>query len=292
MIDYQHLLPEFRGLLSLSDAERLAAIRPRWIDYEFADKLHKMLFAKLCGHRDQPDIFILGEPRMGKTTLIKRFIEVHAPEFINIEGVREKPVLLVEVSKPNAREFLIDILDTSVSPYNPDATESKLFFQVMNLFRSCKTKMLIIDEIQSLNQGTAREVTAMATLIKRLSNKAGISIIGVGVDAARQLLPKDDQYLKRFVTVTVPDWKASPAFRQFLKGFESWLPLRQPSNLASVEMAAFILKKTGGNTSRVEELLLGCARKAITTGRERIDLDLLSQPKWTIDSFGTREVAP
>jgi len=291
MTDYSHVLPEFRWQFGISDSERLSGITRRWIDYEFADKLHAMLYAKLSGHRDQPDIFILGDSRMGKTTLIKRFIETRAPQFINIEGIREKPALMIEMDQPSPKQFLIEILSTSISPFNPDATFENLFFKAIGLLENCNTKMLVIDEIQSLNQGTAREVTAIARLIKRVSNKTGIAIVGVGVKSARQLLVKDEQYANRFVTVTVPDWTASPAFRQFLKGFESWLPLKHPSQLSSKEKASLILQITGGNTSKVEELLLACARLAITTGKECIDLDLLQAPRWKKDlTFGTREV--
>lgn len=290
MTEYLHILPQFRPLMELSDADRLASIKSRWIDYEFADKVHAMLYAKLSGHRDQPDIFLLGDSRMGKTTMINRFIEVHAPEYINQEGYREKPVLLIEVDHPSPKQFLIEILDTSISPYNPDSTVEKLFFQVMNMLRECRTKMLIIDEVHSLTQGTAREVTAMARLIKRLSNKTGIAIVGVGVKSARRLLSTDEQYANRFVTVTVPEWSMA-GFRGLLKGFESFLPLRLPSRLSTKQMAALIYEMTGGNTSRVEEVLLGCARQAIITGKECIDQELLSQKKWSTDTFGTREVA-
>lgn len=291
MTDYSHVLPEFRWQFGLSDSERLSQIAPRWIDYEFADKLHHMLFAKLSGHRDQPDVFLLGDSRMGKTTLIKRFIETRAPQFINDEGIREKPVLMIEMDQPSPKQFLIEILSTSTSPFNPDAPFENLFFKTMNLLENCKTKMLIIDEIQSLNQGTAREVTAISRLIKRVSNKTGIAIVGVGVKSAKQLLQKDEQYANRFVAVNVPDWAASPAFRQFLKGFESWLPLKHASHLSSKEKASLILRITEGNTSKVEELLLGCARLAITSGKECIDLDLLGAPRWQKDiNFGIREL--
>lgn len=291
MTDYSHVLPEFRWQFGLSDSERLSQIAPRWIDYEFADKLHNMLYAKLSGYRDQPDVFLLGDSRMGKTTLIKRFIEVRAPQFINEEGIREKPVLMIEMDQPSPKQFLIEILSTSISPFNPDAPFENLFFKTMNLLENCKTKMLIIDEVQSLTQGTARETTAISRLIKRVSNKTGISIVGVGVKSAAQLLQKDEQYANRFVTVNVPHWTASPAFRQFLKGFESWLPLKHASHLSSKEKASLILRITEGNTSKVEELLLGCARLAITSGKECIDLDLLGAPKWKKDvNFGIREV--
>lgn len=291
MTNFQHIHPQFRNLMSLSDADRLASIKPHWIDYEFAVKIFDELKSKLDGHRDQPDFLILGDSRMGKTTLVKHFIDYYAPEFINSTGMREIPALMIEVDQPNAKQLLIEILNTSISPFNPSSTVEKLFCQVINLLQDCNTKMLIIDEFQSLAQGTAREVTAIARLIKRISNKTGVSIIGVGVKAAKQFLTKDEQYTNRFVTKTIPNWTASPAFRQFLKGFEAWLPLKEPSTLSSKEIATFILTKTGGNTSRVEELLLSCARKAIKTGRERIDLELLGQSKWTTDSSGIREVA-
>ncbi|MFG9945171.1 TniB family NTP-binding protein [Pseudomonas aeruginosa] len=291
MTEYLHLLPQFRPLMELSDADRLAAVQSRWVDYEFADKVHAMLYAKLSGHRDQPDIFLLGGSRMGKTTIIKRFIEVHAPGFINQEGYREKPVLLIEVDHPSPRQFLIEILGTSISPYNPDASVEKLFFQALHLLRECNTKMLVIDEVHTITQGTPREMTAMAGMIKRLSNKTGIAIVGVGVKFSRQLLVKDEQYANRFVTVTVPEWTPL-GFRGLLKGFESFLPLRLPSKLSTKQMAMLIYEKTQGNTAKVEELLLGCARQAIITGKECIDEELLSQKKWTIDSSGIREAAP
>lgn len=51
-----------------------------------------------------------------------------------------------------------------------------------------------------------------------------------------------------------------------------------------------ILHKTGGNTSKVEKLVLRCALMAISTGKECIELAPLGLPKWTKDSFGTREI--
>ncbi|MCY1541311.1 Bacterial TniB protein [compost metagenome] len=220
---------------------------------------------------------------------MEQFIKAHAPEFINNAGVREKPVLMVEVDQPSVKKLMLEILDTSVTPYNPDSTPDKLFYQVINLLHECNTKMLVIDEIQSLYQGTPREVTAITRFIKRLSNKTGISITGVGVTTARQLLKVDEQYANRFVAVTMPRWEASVAFQQFLMGFESCLPLKLPSGLSSPEISAVILEKSEGNTARIEELVLGCARQAIITGRERIDLEMLRKPRWTTDSFGTRE---
>ncbi len=51
MNNYSHLLPQFRSVLELSDVERLASIKSRWIDYELSQDLFDRLYAKLCGHR-------------------------------------------------------------------------------------------------------------------------------------------------------------------------------------------------------------------------------------------------
>lgn len=292
MSNYPHLLQEFRPVMDLSDTERLAFIRSRWIDYERSEHLFEKLYAKLCGHRDVPDFFIVGESRMGKSSLVDRFITVHGAEYVNEDGCRVRPIIKVEVSKPSLRMFYCSILSCSNSPFNPDASEMKLRYKVESLLTSSQTKMLIIDEIQTIANGTSRQVADFMNEIKRLKNTLKLSVVGVGMPSANKLLMLERQYAARFVTVELPVWVPSLAFRQLLKGFESWLPLQQPSNLASKEMAALILKRSQGVTGYVEEILFHSARKAIETGKEKIDLELLEKYQWSPDISGMRKFVP
>ncbi|HDS1795050.1 TniB family NTP-binding protein [Pseudomonas putida] len=292
MSNYSHLLPQFRSALELSDAERLASIKSRWIDYELSQDLFDRLYAKLCGHRDIPDFLILGESRMGKSSLINRFESLHGTSYVNEDGCRVRPIVSIEVSKPSLRMFYCEILRCSSSPFNPDATETKLRFQMEELLTSCHTKMLIIDEIQTIANGTSRQVADFMNEIKRLTNTLKLAIVGVGMPSAHRLLTLERQYAARFVTYELPLWGPSLAFRQLLKGFESWLPLKQPSSLTNKEIAALILKRSQGITGYVEEILFHSARKAIETGKEKIDLELLEKYKWAPDAFGMRKYAP
>ncbi len=289
MSNYPHLLQEFRPIMDLCDAERLAFIKSRWIDYELSENLFEQLYAKLCGHRDVPDFFIVGESRMGKSSLVDRFIAVHGAEYVNEDGCRVRPIIKVEVSKPSLRMFYCSILNCSNSPFNPDASEMKLRYKVESLLTSSQTKMLIIDEIQTVANGTSRQVADFMNEIKCLTNTLKLAVVGVGMPSANKLLMLERQYAARFVTVELPVWAPSVGFRQLLKGFESWLPLKQPSNLASKETAALILKRSQGITGYVEEILFHSARKAIETGKEKIDLELLEKYQWSPDVSGMRK---
>lgn len=289
MSNYPHLLQEFRPIMDLCDSERLAFIKSRWIDYELSENLFEQLYAKLCGHRDVPDFFIVGESRMGKSSLVDRFIAVHGAEYVNEDGCRIRPIIKVEVSKPSLRMFYCSILNCSNSPFNPDASEMKLRYKVESLLTSSQTKMLIIDEIQTVANGTSRQVADFMNEIKCLTNTLKLAVVGVGMPSANKLLMLERQYAARFVTVELPTWAPSVGFRQLLKGFESWLPLKQPSNLASKETAALILKRSQGITGYVEEILFHSARKAIETGKEKIDLELLEKYQWSPDVSGMRK---
>ncbi|HCF9476700.1 TniB family NTP-binding protein [Pseudomonas aeruginosa] len=291
MNSYSHVLPEYRGAFALSDQERLESIRRHWIDHEFADKLFKRMAGKLLNELESPDLMICGESDMGKTTLMKRFMSLYGNSYIEDESVRVKPVLMIEISKPSVRDFYCEILRTSIAPYDPKAPEAKLRKQAVDILVGCKTKMLIIDEIQVLFKGTARVTGNVMDEIKWLGNSLDISIILVGMPTATSLLNMDRQYANRFVMVEIPAWGKNAAFRQFLKAFESWLPLKKPSDLASPAMAGQILARTGGNTGHVENLLLACARRAIETGKEKIDVELLESEKWVPGTNGIRKLS-
>jgi hypothetical protein len=62
----------------------------------------------------------------------------------------------------------------------------------------------------------------------------------------------------------------------------SSLPLRQPSDLHHPKMRSRILRLSDGVTSRICRLLEAAAIRAIVTGRERIDLELLTDDLATL----------
>ncbi|RNF58419.1 hypothetical protein EFK68_03260 [Pseudomonas aeruginosa] len=198
MSEYEHVLPKYRDAFELSDSGRLEAVKRRWIDYSFADQLFKVMSGKLRNEQESPDLLICGDSDMGKTTLVKRFIELYGNTHVDSEGARVKPILHIEVPKPNVRLFYSQIMLTSIAPFNPDAPEAKMRDKAIKILIGCKAKMLIVDEIQVFGNGTPRVSADLMNELKYLSNTLGISIIGVGMPHASQLLRLDPQYANRF----------------------------------------------------------------------------------------------
>lgn len=86
----------------------------------------------------------------------------------------------------------------------------------------------------------------------------------------------DQQLADRFAASELPPWRDDLALGQLLASFESILPLRHPSNLRGTDVRRRILGLTDGITVRICRLIETAAIQAIETGKERIDLDSLS----------------
>jgi len=68
MSDYQHIHPDFRHIVDLSDKERIAFMdEPRWIGYPAATKVLELLQNLL--HKPNLIFLLLGNPIMGKRRL-------------------------------------------------------------------------------------------------------------------------------------------------------------------------------------------------------------------------------
>jgi hypothetical protein len=86
----------------------------------------------------------------------------------------------------------------------------------------------------------------------------------------------DQQLADRFEARELPAWKDDVACQPLLASFGAILPLRQPSDLHHPKMQSRILRLCDGVTIRICRLLEAAAIRAIVTGRERIDLELLT----------------
>jgi hypothetical protein len=185
----------------------------------------------------------------------------------------------VEIHKPDERELYSAILREFWAPYNPAAVLSKLRDQALHLMRKARTRMLIVDEIHTANNGTPKAMDVMNE-IKMLSNTLHIPLVLVGTRTALQLLMLDPQYTSRFEVVALPEWAVNADLQRFLKSFESVLPLKKPSRLFSPELTPVIHRISAGNTGNIEYLLRECAKEAIRTGAEVIDGSLLEKNSW------------
>lgn len=294
MMSYEHIHPDFRPALSLTDKQRIEFLyEPRWIGYPAAHKiletLHHLL--EIPSRPRMPNLMIVGASNNGKTTIVQRFMALHGKGYVNAEAEPVKPVILIE-SPPNSDEkgLYISILEQFWAPYRASDPALKLRYQIIHLFRSCGVKMLIIDEFHSMLTGSVVKQREMMNTIKFLCNTLAIPVVGVGTPDAVRVLHTDPQHASRFDVMPLKTWELNVDFQRLLKGFETVLPLRQASGLFRPQLAALLHSISGGNTGDLHRLLIECATEAITSGKEQIDQAIIENKSWLQPTRGIREL--
>ncbi|MDP2195955.1 MAG: TniB family NTP-binding protein, partial [Rhodocyclaceae bacterium] len=149
-MNLDHIHPDFRHIMGMSDKDRIAFLdEPRWIAYPVANRVLdtlRGLMEKPTRPR-MPSLLIVGEPNNGKTTVVRRFCDLHGKGYVDDDADPVKPVILAE-APPSADEkgLYISILERFFTPYRASDPASKLRYQVIHLLRLCHTRLLIIDE--------------------------------------------------------------------------------------------------------------------------------------------------
>lgn len=295
MSNYAHIHPDFREVCTRPAGERITFMNePRWIGYSMANQVVETLrglMEKPVRPR-MPNLLLVGEPNNGKTTIVRRFFDLHGQGYMNEESESVKPVVLAE-APPSADEksFYISVLERFWAPYRATDPVPKLRYQVVHQLRACHTRVLIIDEFHSLLTGTPIKQREVMNAIKFLCNELMIPIVGVGTREAVQVLHTDPQHASRFDVVSLPLWTLGKDFQKLLASFEKTLPLREPSHLSQPELAQTLYAICGGNLGDLHRLLVECATDAIMSKAERIDLDTIKGKAWLQPSRGIREVA-
>ncbi|MFG6532066.1 MULTISPECIES: TniB family NTP-binding protein [unclassified Sulfitobacter] len=273
MTEFPHLYPGVGKIAALSAAERIHRIRAdRWISYPRADAaLEKLETLMSFPERARmPNLLIVGDSGMGKTMIIEKFTRDHASSFDETSGRLHMPVVAVQmVSGPDETRFYRRILAAIGAPEPPRATLSVLESLALRLLAELRPRMLVIDEIHSLQAGTIREQARFLNMLRFLGNELRIPLVCVGTAQARNALRTDDQLVRRFEAFALPPWREGEDLNGLMSTLTRTLPLRRQSQIDEKALMRMI-KVTGGITSGIFSILSQLAIAAIASGEERI----------------------
>ena len=110
-----------------------------------------------------------------------------------------------------------------------------------------------------------------ALFLRFLGNELRIPIVGVGTRDAYLAIRSDDQLENRFEPIPLPVWEEGDELLSLLASFAAVLPLKKHSEIATEEMARFVLAKTEGTIGEITKFLSAAAVAAIECGEESIN---------------------
>jgi len=289
--DLSHLLPAAQKLARLPADERIQRIRAdRWIGYPRAvDALNRLetLYA-WPGKQRMPNLLLVGPTNNGKSMIIEKFRRTHpASSDADQEFI---PVLVVQMpSEPSVLRFYVALLAAMGAPLRPRPRLPEIEQQALTLLRKIGVRVLVIDELHNILAGNSVNRREFLNLLRFLGNELRLPLVGVGTRDAYLAIRSDDQLENRFEPVVLPLWEVSEDCSSLLASFAASFPLRQPSPIATQDMARYLLTRSEGTIGELAHLLMAAAVAAVESGEEAINQRTLSMADYTGPSERRRQ---
>ncbi len=282
--EWAHLPQDMRPVAALDAEARVAHIRAeRWVQHAAADRVLGYLQEAFTQPRRErmENILLIGESGMGKTMLIRKFERQTTPGFDDGAGVQQLPVIVMLMPpQPTEAAFFTQLLKAMNAPSASHFTRGFPAREAaLRLLRQLGTRVVVIDELNSVLSGTPRQQRVFLQLLRFLSNELRLAFVGVGVPEARHALLSDSQLRSRFTDVELPPWALGDDLKDFVTRLTWSLPLRKPSPVDSPKLRRLLVDRTGGITLGLCKVLERAAIKAIQDGTERISLESFADPE-------------
>ena len=273
LVDLSHLHPGARAIARLPAQERLRHLRAdRWIGYSRATAALERLEELFCwpGKQRMPNLLLIGPTNNGKSMIIEKFRRTHPP--VSHPDREQIPVLVVQMpSDPSVIRFYVAVLAALGAPLRPRQRLAELEQVTLSLLRVVGVRMLVIDELHNVLAGRGEARREFLNLIRFLGNELRIPLVGVGTREAYLAIRSDDQLENRFEPFTLPRWEPGDEARSLLASFATSFPLRRRSDIATEEVARYLLTRSEATIGEITHLLMDAAVAAVESGEEAIN---------------------
>lgn len=286
------LTEETVKVLNASNKERIEYINQEyWIDYPIAQNiLDKMedIYNFGYGKTRYISMLLVGGSNNGKTSLLKQFLERHLPYDYNIEGEQPdwitneffdkytgigRPILyVISPTEPSESRLYSIILEQLNIPYKTrDSLDVKAKL-VAYYLRALNVRVLIIDEIHNILNGSPARQKQIMSAIRDLSSTLKMPIILAGVKEALRAVNTEDQISSRYRPEYLTKWKMDKDYISLLATIISKLPLKKQSTIMNADDAQEILNVSNSYIGEIVNLIKVAAVYAIKTGSEKITI--------------------
>ena len=218
---------------------------------------------------------IAGGPGTGKTELLKVIEALHPIEKYTNPLRWVRPVLRIGPSLGD--EGIYGLYKTILASAWPEARAldgrcSRI--RCDDTLRSQHVRVLLIDEaIDLLACGPSNQKKLLAEF-KRFGTDLSLNIVCASVEGLEHAIELDRQLKSRFVcTFRLSPWKETQEFRNFLHGFEMYLPFSRPSELDSQAMVKWLLSHSNGSMGEVTLLIKLAALFALDRRGDYVSID-------------------
>lgn len=278
-----HLCADARAALEWPKPERIAFCRQdRWVGYTRAEQILRQIDDLLFYPRTMrmPCLLIVGRSNNGKSSIVEQIPRRH-PFLIGDDGRPAFSISWIAMpAKPTESNFWSEVLLSLNIAHRVQERADAKRLAAIDAMRHANTKLLMIDEMNHL-ANAGKDAGAILAEIKNATTALRIPILATGTPTAMNALRSEPQLMTRFEPIVLERWTLSVEYLRFLASYEQFLPLAEPSNLASKELAPLIYGMAGDVIGGTVDLLKEAAVFAIESNCERIDVKLLSKFRQT-----------
>jgi hypothetical protein len=274
-----HILPTRRQAISWSDDKRVGLIYADcWINYPEVKAIRGTVHAVygMPAKIQAQCVMISGDPGMGKTSLFSRI----ESDLETLRKRSEEPRGYISFTVPpdptlsGFEESIEKALGVSIGRIRGGILPASLTRAV----EMRRIRMVLIDEVHNLLNANRVDQRKNLSFFRALSSPPlSLCITAFGTEDAHHAISSDSQLARRFQRYHLPLWSENENFRSFLAAYESYLPLKKPSELWGAGKVKYLLKETAGNTDAIVKRITRGAVWAILDGKESIDLKCLEK---------------